>query len=41
MIKQVLNSLELIFLAQILYNYKEKWIFIPAFGRFKSEIVKF
>ena len=39
--EQVLSSPEFIFLAQILYNYKEKWIFIPAFGRFKSEIVKF
>ena len=38
--EQVLNSPEFIFLAQILYNYKEKWMFIPAFGRFKSKIVK-
>ena len=38
--EQVSNSPEFIFLAQILYNYKEKWMFIPAFGHFKSKIVK-
>ena len=39
--EQVVSSPEFIFLAQILYNYKEKWMFIPAFGHFKSKIVKF